>query len=99
LTAAAPARQNFGLVVQWEFTMLAGTVKWFNDAKGFGFIEPEGGGADVFAHFSAVKMDGFRTLKQGSRVTYELVEGPKGCLAQNIQPVDMDIGVEAKTAG
>lgn len=72
--------------------MPAGTVKWFNDAKGFGFIEPEGGGADVFAHFSAVQMDGFRTLKQGSRVSYELVQGPKGSLAQNIQP----IGAEAE---
>lgn len=67
--------------------MAIGTVKWFNDAKGFGFIEPEGGGADVFAHFSAVQMDGFRTLKQGSRVTYDLVRGPKGDLAQNIMPV------------
>jgi cold shock protein len=67
--------------------MATGTVKWFNDAKGFGFIEPEGGGADVFAHFSAVQMDGFRTLKQGSRVSYELVQGPKGDLAQNIRPV------------
>ena len=66
--------------------MPAGTVKWFNDAKGFGFIEPEGGGADVFAHFSAVQMDGFRTLKQGSRVEFELVEGPKGSQAQNIRP-------------
>lgn len=73
--------------------MPAGTVKWFNDAKGFGFIEPEGGGADVFAHFSAVQMDGFRTLKQGSRVSYELVQGPKGSLAQNIQP----IGAEAES--
>ena len=72
--------------------MPAGTVKWFNDAKGFGFIEPEGGGEDVFAHFSAVQMDGFRTLKQGSRVSYELVQGPKGSLAQNIQP----IGAEAE---
>jgi CspA family cold shock protein len=62
-------------------------VKWFNDAKGFGFIEPEGGGADVFAHFSAIQMEGFRTLKQGGRVTYELVQGPKGSLAQNINPV------------
>jgi CspA family cold shock protein len=68
--------------------MAKGTVKWFNDAKGFGFIEPEGGGADVFAHFSAIQMDGFRTLKQGSQVTYELVQGPKGDLAQNIRPVD-----------
>lgn len=67
--------------------MARGKVKWFNDAKGFGFIEPEGGGADVFAHFSSVQMDGFRTLKQGSFVTYELVQGPKGDLAQNIQPV------------
>ena len=70
--------------------MAYGTVKWFNDAKGFGFIEPEGGGADVFAHFSAVQMEGFRTLKQGGRVTYELVQGPKGDLAQNIRPVDAD---------
>jgi CspA family cold shock protein len=67
--------------------MAFGTVKWFNDAKGFGFIEPEGGGADVFAHFSAVQMEGFRTLKQGSRVSYDLVQGPKGDLAQNIRPV------------
>jgi CspA family cold shock protein len=66
--------------------MATGTVKWFNDAKGFGFIEPEGGGADVFAHFSAIQMDGFRTLKQGSKVLYDLVQGPKGDLAQNIRP-------------
>jgi CspA family cold shock protein len=68
--------------------MQHGTVKWFNDAKGFGFIEPEAGGADVFAHFSAINMDGFRTLRQGSRVSFELIEGPKGVLAQNIQPVE-----------
>ncbi|MES2936727.1 MAG: cold-shock protein [Pseudomonadota bacterium] len=65
--------------------MATGTVKWFNDAKGFGFIEPDGGGSDVFAHFSAIAMDGFKTLKQGSRVTFELQQGPKGQLAQNIQ--------------
>jgi CspA family cold shock protein len=64
--------------------MPSGTVKWFNDAKGFGFIEPDGGGADVFAHFSAIAMEGFKTLKQGSRVSFELTEGPKGQLAQNI---------------
>ncbi|WP_298929419.1 cold-shock protein [uncultured Ramlibacter sp.] len=66
-------------------TTATGTVKWFNDAKGFGFIEPDGGGADVFAHFSAIAMEGFKTLKQGSRVTFEVAEGPKGQLAQNIQ--------------
>ena len=68
--------------------MAFGNVKWFNDAKGFGFIEPEGGGNDVFAHFSCIRMDGFRTLKQGSRVAYDLIQGPKGDQAQNIQPVD-----------
>jgi CspA family cold shock protein len=68
-----------------------GTVKWFNDAKGFGFIEPQGGGGDVFAHFSAIVMDGFRTLKQGSAVSFDLVEGPKGQLAQNIRPLQADM--------
>ena len=56
--------------------MTVGTVKWVNDAKGFGFIVPEDGGVEVFAHFSAVEMDGFRTLKQGSKVSYDLVKGP-----------------------
>ena len=74
--------------------MATGTVKWFNDAKGFGFIEPEGGGADVFAHFSAVQMEGFRTLKQGGQVSYELVQGPKGDLAQNIRPLGEPAAVE-----
>ena len=67
--------------------MATGTVKWFSDAKGFGFIEPEGGGSDVFAHFSAVQMDGFRTLRQGSRVSFDLVQGPKGDSAQNVRPL------------
>src|SRR6478609_3243621 len=70
-----------------EPRMTVGTVKWFNDAKGFGFIEPEGGGEDVFAHFSAIQMEGFRTLQQGEAVAYELVQGPKGRLAQNIRPL------------
>ncbi len=78
--------------------MAFGTVKWFNDANGFGFIEPEGGGSDVFAHFSAVQMDGFRSLKQGSRVSYELIQGPKGNLAQNIRPTDDAIPAERTTA-
>ncbi len=78
--------------------MPIGTVKWFNDAKGFGFIEPEGGGDDVFAHFSAIQMEGFRTLKQGSKVSYELVQGPKGQLAQNITPMDAGLSMEQPQA-
>ena len=68
--------------------MAVGIVKWFNDSKGFGFIEPLGGGEDVFAHFSAIQMEGFRTLRQGSRVSFDLAQGPKGQLAQNICPLD-----------
>ena len=74
--------------------MAIGTVKWFNDAKGFGFIEPEAGGEDVFAHFSAIQMEGFRTLKQGGRVSFEVVQGPKGQLAQNIAALDAAQGGE-----
>ncbi|MCO4088577.1 MAG: cold-shock protein [Limnohabitans sp.] len=68
--------------------MPSGTVKWFNDAKGFGFIQPDGGGADAFAHFSAIQMEGFKTLKEGQRVQFELTQGAKGLLAQNIQALD-----------
>ena len=66
--------------------MATGTVKWFNDAKGFGFITPDDGGEDLFAHFSAIRMDGFKTLKQGQRVTFDLKEGEKGKQADNIKP-------------
>jgi CspA family cold shock protein len=75
--------------------MATGTVKWFNDAKGFGFIEPEGGGADVFAHFSAIAMEGFKTLKQGAKVSFEITQGPKGQLAQNIR-VEGGVAAEIK---
>lgn len=61
-----------------------GTVKWFNDAKGFGFITPDGSNEDLFAHFSAIQMDGFKTLKEGQKVSFELGEGPKGKQALNI---------------
>lgn len=62
-----------------------GKVKWFNDLKGFGFIEPDGGGPDVFAHFSSIDMDGFKTLKEGARVSFEVNEGPKGLMAAHIR--------------
>jgi CspA family cold shock protein len=65
--------------------MPSGTVKWFNDAKGFGFIQPDGGGADAFAHFSAIQMEGFKSLKEGQRVDFELTQGAKGLMAANIQ--------------
>ena len=65
--------------------MATGTVKWFNDAKGFGFITPEDGSADVFAHFSAIASDGFRSLAEGQKVTFDTESGPKGPQAANIQ--------------
>ena len=61
-----------------------GTVKWFNDSKGFGFITPSNGGADDFAHYSAIKMDGYKALKEGQLVSYETTQGPKGPQALNI---------------
>ncbi len=64
--------------------MALGTVKWFNDAKGFGFIAQEGG-KDVFVHHTAIMMDGFRTLAEGDRVEFEVVEGPKGLQAANVR--------------
>jgi cold shock protein len=64
--------------------MALGTVKWFNDAKGFGFITPDEGGEDLFAHFSAITMPGFKTLKEGQRVTFDVTTGPKGKQASNI---------------
>ncbi len=67
-----------------------GKVKWFNDLKGFGYIEPDEGGPDVFAHFSAIDMDGFKTLKEGSRVSYEVNQGPKGLLAMKIRTAPGD---------
>jgi len=68
--------------------MATGTVKWFNEAKGFGFITPEDGGKDLFAHFSAIQEAGFKTLKEGQRVTFDVGAGPKGPQASNIRSVN-----------
>ena len=65
--------------------MATGTVKWFNEAKGFGFITPEDGGKDLFAHFSAIQEAGFKTLKEGQRVSFDVGAGPKGPQASNIK--------------
>jgi CspA family cold shock protein len=67
--------------------MATGTVKWFNDAKGFGFITPDAGGDDLFAHFSEIQGGGFKSLKEGQKVGYEEKMGPKGKQASTIQPL------------
>ena len=64
--------------------MANGIVKWFSNAKGYGFIAPEEGGDDIFAHFSAISMDGYKSLRQGQKVLYEVSDGPKGLLASSI---------------
>ncbi len=68
--------------------MQNGQVKWFNDSKGFGFITADGSDKDIFVHYSAIQGDGFKTLDEGQKVTFELVQGPKGPLATNVTRVD-----------
>ena len=68
-----------------DFEMALGTVKWFNDSKGFGFVTPDDGGDDLFAHFSAIVEAGYKSLKEGQRVSFEVTDGPKGKQASNIQ--------------
>jgi CspA family cold shock protein len=70
-----------------EIDMATGTVKWFNAEKGFGFIEQDGGGADVFAHYSNIATQGFRELQEGQKVSFDVTQGQKGPQAENIVPV------------
>ncbi|MFP5334861.1 MAG: transcription antiterminator/RNA stability regulator CspE [Actinomycetota bacterium] len=67
--------------------MTTGTVKWFNADKGYGFITPDDGGADVFAHFSAIQMSGYRALEEGQKVEFEITQGQKGPQASDIRPL------------
>lgn len=67
--------------------MATGTVKWFNDSKGFGFITPEDGSKDLFAHHTAIQMEGYKSLKEGQRVEFDVVSGPKGPAAANIRAI------------
>jgi len=69
--------------------MATGKVKWFNNAKGYGFILPEGGGEDLFVHYSSIQMDGYKTLKAGQDVEFDVLEGPKGFHAVNIRAADV----------
>ena len=78
---------NF-LVVRGTLAMATGKVKWFNNAKGYGFILPEGGGEDLFVHYSSIQMDGYKTLKAGQDVEFDVLEGPKGFHAVNIRTAD-----------
>ena len=70
-----------------EVPVKEGIVKWFDEKKGYGFIEQDGGGKDVFVHYSALEMDGFKTLTEGQRVSFDIVEGDKGLRAVNVTPL------------
>ena len=82
-TQATEKGGHYGLHYTGVVAMAEGTVKWFNDAKGFGFIEQDGG-QDVFVHHSAINADGFKSLSEGERVSFEVVDGQKGPAAQNV---------------
>jgi CspA family cold shock protein len=79
--------QYFNTTFGW-LDMATGTVKWFNSSKGFGFIAPDGGGEDVFAHFSAIQAQGFKTLAESQKVSFDVTSGPKGKQAANIRSLD-----------
>ena len=75
------------LNIERSVSMVTGTVKWFNDAKGFGFIVQDNGGPDVFCHHTAIVADGFRSLAEGQKVEFEVKKGPKGLQAANVRPI------------
>ena len=84
----APRPRMLRFLVRGEKDIMAtGTVKWFNGDKGYGFIAPDDGSADVFAHFSAINSTGFRSLNEGDKVSYEVQQGPKGLQAANISVI------------
>ena len=78
--------------------MISGKVKWFNNAKGYGFIIADGRNEDLFAHFSTIQMDGYKTLKAGQAVSFEIIQGPKGLHAVNISPLGATLPAAAPNA-
>jgi CspA family cold shock protein len=84
---AASSRSLEQPLFYFRIVMDNGTVKWFNDTKGFGFITPDNGGDDLFAHFSEIRSEGFKTLAEGQKVSFETKRGPKGMQASNIKPL------------
>ncbi|AJT69963.3 Cold shock protein ScoF [Streptomyces lydicus] len=83
---AESARRGLRALPRRRYDMATGTVKWFNAEKGFGFIEQDGGGADVFAHYSNIATQGFRELQEGQKVNFDVTQGQKGPQAENIVP-------------
>jgi CspA family cold shock protein len=79
---------NFLFIFQGSIEMATGVVKWFNSEKGYGFIMPDGGGKDLFAHYSEIKAEGYKTLQENQKVSFEIGQGAKGPSATNIQMVD-----------
>ena len=87
VTVEAIRRAGPGTTEERQFMSTQGTVKWFNSEKGFGFIAPDDGGADVFAHYTAIQSGGYRSLEENQRVEFEIAQGPKGLQAENIRPI------------